>query len=45
VRDDGAVALQDTDVLDPGGELVGNYLRKRGLESLAVRGDPEAAGH
>ncbi len=45
VRDDGAVALQDPDVFDPGAEFVGNHLRERRLEPLAVRGNPEAAGH
>jgi hypothetical protein len=45
VGDDGAVALQDPDVVDPGAELVGNDLCQRCLESLAVRGDPEVAGH
>jgi len=36
VRDDGAIALQDLDVLDPRAEFVGNHLRERGLEPLAV---------
>ncbi len=45
MRDDGAVALQDLNVLDPGAELVGNHLRERGLEPLAVCGNPETAGH
>jgi|HubBroStandDraft_6_1064221.scaffolds.fasta_scaffold08150_3 hypothetical protein len=45
VRDDSAIALQDPDFLDPGAELVGNDLRERGLEPLAVGGNPETAGH
>ena len=43
VRDGGAVALQDLDVLDAGAELVGDHLRQRRLQALAVRGDAEAA--
>ena len=36
MRNDGAVAMQDPDILDPGAEFVGNHLRERGLKSLAV---------
>ena len=36
VRDDGAVALQDADIVDPGAEFVCNDLCQGSLESLAV---------
>jgi hypothetical protein len=36
VRNDGAVTMQDPDILDPGAHLVGDHLRERGLEPLAM---------
>jgi hypothetical protein len=45
VRDNGAVSLQDLNIVDSGAELVGDHLGERGLEALAVRGNPKTAGH
>ena len=43
-RQRGAVALHDADILDAAAEIVGDDLRQRRLQALAVRGDAESRG-
>ena len=43
-RHQGAVAVLDLDILDPAAEFVGDHLRQRRLQPLAMRGDAESGG-
>jgi len=44
VRDDGAITLQDPDVVDPGAEFVRNDLRQRGSVGEVTRNHMSSAG-